>query len=135
MNQRATAKVLCYYLGLTLLLVHEMDAVHHREWRLLYGLRSLSDTAAYPTFLWLHVPLYVLVLWLSHLERVGIQTATRTLVSAFLVIHAGIHSYVAGTPGYSFDTLSNLFLYGAAVMGLLYLILREPERNSAGEAP
>ena len=45
-----------YYLGIAHLLTHEMDAVKHAEWRLLFGLRALGDAVAYPIFLLLHVP-------------------------------------------------------------------------------
>ena len=54
---------LLFFIGLSLLLCHELDAVAQAEWRLLPVLRTLTDASAYPIFVWLHVPLFALVLW------------------------------------------------------------------------
>lgn len=51
-------QTIVYYLGVCLLIVHEMDAVMFAEWRLLFGLRDLPDASAYPAFLLLHVPTF-----------------------------------------------------------------------------
>ena len=51
-----------FFLGFTVLLVHEMDAVRLGEWRIFPLLRSLRDETAYAAFTALHVPIYALLL-------------------------------------------------------------------------
>ncbi len=46
-----------YYLALACLFTHELDAVAHSEWRLLFVLQRLPDATALPWFVVLHVPL------------------------------------------------------------------------------
>lgn len=115
---------LLYYLGVSLLLTHEMDAVAHAEWRLLFVLRDMSDQAAYPVFIALHVPLVFLFFWLGHSANHVVRRAFRALVAAFLVIHALIHFSLSNAPEYTFHgALSNSLIYGAALCGIAYLAL------------
>ena len=53
---------LFYYLGISLLFAHEMDAVAHKEWQLLYVLRTMTDQMAYPLFVAMHVPLFFVII-------------------------------------------------------------------------
>ena len=48
--------------AVTLLLLHEMDAIDKREWRLLFVLRRLPDDGALRWFIVLHLPLFVALL-------------------------------------------------------------------------
>ena len=53
---------LVFYLAAAALLTHELDAVKHSEWGLLYVLRDLSETSAYALFVVLHVSIVALML-------------------------------------------------------------------------
>jgi len=46
---------LFFYLGLSLLLMHEMDAIRCKEWRIFPGLSMLSDKVGHIVFLFLHI--------------------------------------------------------------------------------
>lgn len=117
-----------YYLGLACLFTHELDAVTHAEWRLLFGLRSLPDATASPLFVGLHVPLFFLILWLSHSSRDAIRSATRTIVAGFLVVHAVLHFSLSSTPDYDFNgALSRALIVSAAVCGVAYFIVRRSQ--------
>ena len=119
-----------YYLGLACLFTHELDAVTHSEWRLLFVLRSLPDATASPLFVSLHVPLFFAILWLSHYPREGVRNATRVLVAAFLVVHAILHFSNASSPQYEFHgTLSRALIVSAAACGISYLLSKHRWRG------
>lgn len=114
-----------YYLGLALLFTHELDAVTHSEWRLLFFLRSRPDDEASALFVVLHVPLFFGILWLSHFPREAVRNATRVLVAAFLIVHAILHFSLASSPLYEFrGTLSRSLIVSAAACGLAYLLIQ-----------
>jgi len=97
--------VIIYYLGLSLLFAHEMDAVMRMEWQLLFLLRDMSDESAYPLFVAFHVPAFFLFFWLGHHHNIRIQSRFREITAIFLVVHAGIHFYNAASPANQFEGL------------------------------
>jgi hypothetical protein len=122
-----------YYLGLACLFTHELDAVTHSEWRLLFILRSQPDGIASPWFVALHVPLFFAILWLSHFPREAVRKSTRLLVAAFLVVHAVLHVSLASNPDYEFHgTLSRTLIVSAAACGVAYVL---SELRGRGRAP
>ncbi len=110
-----------YYLGVSLLFTHELDAVLHSEWKLLFVLRSLDGDVASSAFIVLHLPLFVLFFWLGHHVNDKVQQIFRLAVAAFLVIHALLHFSLSEEAAYEFHgALSNALIYSAAAAGLLY---------------
>ncbi len=105
--------------ALALLIAHELDAVHWREWRLLPVLRGLPDPAARAWFTLLHVPLLAAFFWLMTSAHAAFQIALAT----FTLVHAGLHVLLRHHPVYEFrGALSWLYILGAAIMGGSYLI-------------
>lgn len=122
-----------YYLGLACLFTHELDAVTHSEWRLLFVLGSMPDDTASPLFVALHVPLFFAILWLSHHGREAVRNLTRVAVAAFLVVHAFLHVSLSSNPEYEFHgTLSQSLIVSAGVCGIAYLVL---QRHSLRRSP
>ncbi len=114
-----------YYAGLACLFTHELDAMTHAEWRLMVVLRELPDATASPAFVVLHVPLFFLLLWLSQHGKLRIRDWTRTVVAAFLVVHALLHFGLSSEPLYDFHrTLSRALLRSAAPFRAAYLARR-----------
>ena len=77
---------LVFFAAVSLLLLHEMDAIDKREWRLLFVLRRLPDDGAMRWFIFLHLPLFVALL---ALVAAGPSTAVRWIeagVDGFLVV-------------------------------------------------
>lgn len=121
-----------YYLGLTALFVHEMDAVMAAEWRLLYVLRTLPEATAYAAFLLLHLPMFFLFLWLSHHGNARLRDGFRLSVCGFLVVHAGLHARLADAPPNGFEgAVSNALIAGAGLFGAAYLLLWARDRRAA----
>lgn len=111
-----------FWIGFSLLLCHEMDAVLHAEWRVLPLMNRLPEVVAYPTFILMHVPLLVLLmLALSSRHRV-LRLRTQIGVNAFLLLHAVLHTLFHGHAEYHFSgVLSHGLIYGGAAAGALHL--------------
>lgn len=115
---------LVYYLVVAMLLTHEMDAVHKREWRLLFLLRKLDDATGRTAFILLHIPLIVFVLWLNTHSEAIVRYWTMISIDIFAVVHAGLHWRLSNHPDYAFNTRSaKLLIYGAAVASIVHMIL------------
>jgi hypothetical protein len=112
-----------FYLGLGLLFSHELDAMVQSEWRLLYVLRGLPQDIAMQAFVWLHVPLFGAIAWLTHHTSQSVSYWSRIIFAIFLVVHAGLHFNLSTHPLYTFtSTISRTLIYGGAVIGSLYLM-------------
>ncbi len=111
-------------LGLACLFTHELDAMTHAEWRLLFVLRDLPDEVASPWFVALHVPLFFAMLWFCYAERESVRFWARVGVAAFLVVHGLLHASLSSHDAYEFDgALSNALIGGAAFCGAVTLAL------------
>lgn len=116
-------KNLLFNLGLATLSTHELDAVTQSEWHLLYILNNLPETIAANTFVVAHVPLFTIIFWLGFNENLKVRKWTRIIFSLFLIIHAGLHKALENHPLYTFNSLiSKCLIFGAGLIGLLYLI-------------
>lgn len=112
---------LFFYAGLSLLLTHELDAVQRREWRLFPGLARLDDAAGAQTFIALHVPLFLALLW--GLSRGGMQRGLATGLSGFAIVHVGLHLLALSDPRNAFiGATSWALIGGAGLCGALDLL-------------
>lgn len=113
-----------FYLGFAVLMTHELDAVRHQEWRILILLRDLPEAVAETVFISLHVPLIALLLWLTHHQSPSVRNGMRLALSAFLIVHVGLHMSLMDHPAYGFDTpLSMALIVGGGLTGLAHLVL------------
>ncbi len=124
-----------YYLALSFLVAHELDAVTHEEWRLLFVLRDLPSANAAQAFVALHVPLLFVILWLSHHDREAVRRWTRRAVSGFLVVHAGLHFALSGEPLYDFHgVLSRTLIFSAGLLGAADVLVQLRQTRSTSTA-
>lgn len=122
-----------FYVGLALLLTHEMDAMVNHEWRVLPLLRNVGDALAEDIFVLAHVPLYAIVIAFVASLNTRIRERARLAACGFLFVHAILHAAFSDDANYEFDTLrASLLIYGAAACGLTYLavaaLTRRPGR-------
>lgn len=112
---------LFFLLGLCFLLVHEMDAIRCKEWRIFPVTSRMGDEAGYLAFTALHVPLYALMLWgLSGDAHRGLIFS----LDVFFIVHVILHLLYVNHPEYGFrSTFSRTLILGAGAFGALDLIL------------
>jgi|SRR5690606_648757 len=113
---------LFFYLGLSLLLMHEMDAIRCKEWRIFPGLSMLSDKVGHIVFLFLHIPLFYFVLWkLTHSQDLE---AFMYGFNIFMIVHLGLHILFLKHKNNEFkDWISWSIIIGAGICGLIDLII------------
>ncbi|MFN9633911.1 MAG: DUF6713 family protein [Erythrobacteraceae bacterium] len=105
-----------YFLMLSLLFTHEIDAAFRHEWRVLPITSFLPDELGREIFIWAHVPLFAGILLASNRERV------RVAMAAFCVIHVGLHWLFRNHPAYEFNNASSWgLILGAGALGLGFL--------------
>ena len=116
--------MLAFYISLSFLTVHELDAVRCREWRIFPGLSQLNDRHGMLVFIFAHVPLFV---WFFH-NLSGVQaepTSTfRVGFDVFSAIHVVLHALLFKNPKNEFrDWASWTLIISAGVFGLIDLLL------------
>jgi hypothetical protein len=116
-----TAHIL-FYLGLSLLTMHEMDAIRCREWRIFPGLSLLNDKLGHIVFVFLHIPLFLFVFWqLKHSQDLE---AFIKGVDIFMIVHVGLHIVFLKHKNNEFkDWISWTIIMGAGLCGLLDLMV------------
>jgi len=109
--------------AVALLLVHEMDAVHRKEWTIFPGLSRLSEKTGYLVFTLAHIPLVFLVL--AGLAGGGIfQPAIRTGLDLFCLAHIGLHVLFHRHSKNEFGSrFSQTLILATGLAGLVDLIL------------
>ena len=105
------------YIAVSFILLHEMDAIRCKEWRIFPLTSFLNDKVGYPVFLMAHLPLYYLVL--KSLNNTSVQYG----LNIFFIVHLGLHVLFLKHPKNEFtDIWSWLPIIGAAIFGGLGLI-------------
>ncbi len=105
-----------FYLAVSCILLHEMDAIRCKEWRIFPLTFLLNDKVGYAVFLIAHLPLYYFIL--RSLEDASVQYG----LNVFFIIHLGLHILFLKHPKNEFkDVWSWIPIVGAAVFGGLAL--------------
>lgn len=111
-----------FYIGLALILMHEMDAIRCHEWRIFPGLSSLNDRLGYAIFTWAHLILYTLLF--IFLVDPNYQDRIIFGMSIFFNVHLILHLLFLMHPKNEFKDLHSwLFIAGAAFFGALQLVI------------
>lgn len=112
-----------FYVGLSFILTHEMDAVKQREWRIFPLTAWLEEKPGYFIFTTLHIPLYVLLFWGLY----GADGPNRGLIRGidiFLIVHVFLHLLFLKHSKNEFKSaLSWIIIVGAGVAGIVDLIV------------
>lgn len=114
---------LFFYIGLSFILLHEMDAMRCREWRIFPILSVMNDRIGMIVFQLAHIPLF---LWILYRLTQANQDSVESFIfgfDIFLMIHLGLHLLFLMHKKNEFkDWLSWLIIAGAALGGLLDLL-------------
>jgi hypothetical protein len=113
-----------FFIAVSLLLMHEMDAIDKKEWRLMFVLRRLPDEGAIRWYILIHQPLFVALL---ALVAAGPSTPVRwleTAVDAFLIVHLGLHERIVMRGDPAFDNpFSRWLIRAAAAVATIHIVL------------
>jgi hypothetical protein len=122
-----------FWLCLSLMMVHELDATWHKEWRLLPGLSSLPDRWGRIVFVLAHIPIFWWVLYQVGQDVSVASTMTNTITSpstfrigfdVFAIAHLGAHYLLRKHPANAMTGWDSwLLIVGAALAGLADLWL------------
>lgn len=111
---------LLYYAMVGAFFTHELDAVKRHEWRIFPLIKLLPEKQGEQVFIWLHIPLFALLLWGGDGEPMN---PTRIGLTAFAIIHVRLHFLLRHHRAYEFNNLSSwslIVLTGA--LGIFYLV-------------
>ncbi len=111
-----------FYLAVSFILIHEMDAVRCKEWRIFPILSLLDDKSGFQVFMFAHIPLFFFLLWVL----LGQESPTYWIrgLNFFFILHLIAHILLVSHPKNEFkDWISWLWIIGAALFGCLDLLL------------
>ncbi|MGV6812815.1 MAG: DUF6713 family protein [Brevirhabdus sp.] len=110
-----------FQLMVAFFVLHELDAVRAREWRLLPVLRSMPDALGERIFLWAHLPISLGIF--SILGR-GEQSLAAMLLSSFAVVHVVLHWVFRTNSENRFTSVTSwTFILGAGLFGAVHLAI------------
>ena len=113
-----------FAMSLSFMATHEIDAGMHGEWRLLPVLSAMDDATAASWFVMLHVPLFIVIIWLAFLADGRTMRTSQIILSALFVLHGAAHLMLGRHPEYPFEEVRSSFLvHGALVFALFSLVL------------
>lgn len=108
-----------FYLMLSFFLVHELDAAMHHEWRVLPLTSRFPDQIGRLVFIWAHIPLLMAIFWLMMPDP---DAYAGLCLSAFAVLHVGLHWLYRKHPAYEFNNFSSwALIIGAGILGASHL--------------
>lgn len=112
-----------FFIGLSFILTHEMDAIKAREWTIFPILDKLDGKTGYLVFITVHIPLYF-VLFLTLFSPNGLNRGLIRGLDIFFIIHLFLHLLFLRHPKNEFKSVISWgIIIGAGVAGLLDLIV------------
>ncbi|WP_299523710.1 DUF6713 family protein [Winogradskyella sp.] len=111
-----------FYLGLSLMAMHEMDAIRCKEWRIFPGLSMLDDKVGHILFLFAHIPLFYFIFW-KLTNNKNIESFIYGF-DIFMIVHLGLHILFLKHKNNEFkDWISWSIIVGAGLCGLIDLVI------------
>ncbi len=115
---------LLFYLGIALLLTHELDAIQRHEWRIFPVIRKFKDEIAYYWFTILHIPLFVLLLWLMCHPSESTRLWFQISMDIFFIVHMVLHKLLSSDKKYEFAGIfSKAIIFSMGIVGVVHLSL------------
>ncbi len=79
-----------FFVGLSFILTHEMDAIKSREWTIFPLIARLDEKTGYIVFTTAHIPLYLVLLWVLFGPN-GLNRGLIVGLDIFFIIHVFLH--------------------------------------------
>ena len=112
-----------FVFNFSLLLLHEMDAIRVKEWKMFVVLKSMREETAYLVFSIVHLPLYFVVIFaVSHAFSSG-YTLVYLLTDVFLIAHMVVHFLFRRNAANGFTSAySNILIYAMGILASVHLV-------------
>lgn len=112
-----------FYLGLSLIWTHELDAIRRREWKIFYIIGDWEEETAYWFWIIAHIPLFYLsYVLLDSATAENIQFYGRLSLDGFFMIHLVLHLLLANHKENRFQSIgSKILVWCIGVCGLIDL--------------
>ncbi len=108
---------------ISLLLIHEMDAIRTKEWRMFIFLKDMKDAPAYRFFLLAHLPLYFIVIFILAYDNNAVTNIFYYVLDFFLIGHALIHWLFRKNPNNGFTSgLSKIIIYLSGILAMVHMV-------------
>jgi hypothetical protein len=111
-----------FNIALSFMVMHEMDAIRCKEWRIFPGLSLLDDDWGFKVFMLAHVPLFFFIFF-----GLSGQSDNEGLIfglNIFFAIHVGLHLFFLRHKKNEFkDWISWTIILSAGLFGLLDLVI------------
>lgn len=113
-----------FALNFSLLLLHEMDAIRSKEWRMFIILKDMREESAYIVFSLVHLPLYFWMIYTISQTVAGGYVVPWLALDAFLIFHTTIHFCFRKKAANAFTSAySNILIYGLGILTALHMVL------------
>ena len=120
---QTTANLLFLFL-LSLLMVHELDAIRRHEWRMFIILNKMGDERAFQIFSILHIPLLMMIFWFITSPSAIVVFWFQVVLDVFLIVHKFLHNSFQKHPNNEFNlTFSKRLIDLMALIGFIQLAL------------
>lgn len=112
-----------FWVGMSFVLVHEMDAIKQQEWAIFPLISGLKEKIGYYVFVALHIPLYWVLFWNLYRDD-GLNLSLVKGLDIFFVVHVLLHVLFLKHPKNQFTSLfSWVIIIGGGLAGVLDLAL------------
>ncbi len=116
------ALVFLFYTNLSLLILHELDAIRRKEWRLFAFLKDMDDERAHQVFTLLHLPILVFIFWFLTHQAISTIFWFQIIIDTFLMIHLGLHLSIRNHENYQFSgKFSIRLIQSMALLGFIHV--------------
>lgn len=108
--------------GISFLIVHEMDAIRCKEWKIIPGLSLLSNKVGQLIFVFAHIPIFLFMFY----QMIYISDKNTFIIGfdIFMIVHIGLHLLFIGNKNNEFkDWISWILIFGAGLFGLADLLI------------
>ncbi|HRU64326.1 MAG TPA: hypothetical protein P5566_00730 [Spirochaetota bacterium] len=115
-----TYKILLFF-NITLFIIHQMDAIRTKEWKMIKFFQKTDDKIAEKIFIWLHIFLFAAIFML-------LETSFNLLLwlmTAFGIIHKLLHILFKNHPNNNVkETFSTIIIDGIFITSIITLIVK-----------
>lgn len=114
--------IVVFILLITLFLLHEMDAIRAKEWKMFIFLQDLKEEIAYFVFSIIHLPLYFLILFF--LFRVRENDTFLIIFDVLMVAHTVVHICFRKHPDNGFHPFySKAIIYMMGILSVIHIAM------------